>query len=544
MDGVLIGASELPAGLDDVVASGWPWHGRIVHERTAARGRVELPGGAVTDDIVRVNGGFTYLFDPGLPDIQSDLIESMGGAWWGRAILRSPAGSTSPTWGGGLRDRLNNSAADLWGVPLVLRDDQGGSSVAFFRLNDVALGDNGLAIQLLVDVRSHTYNYPLTRSELGQGAGQPAMLVQRTEYAGRFFWTDDPHGGGTFVRLLDFKENRLLFAVILNGSLIAESYGYGPLRVGSDYPVCYAGLFEIEILPTILEPETDPLDATVFRLIQDRAAALGDPVREAHDVTGGSVSPGVPINRDYLERWTQTGGLLAAWYGDDGGIETVTYDRIQECTLYWVGGELTPAEVMTTRRTTTMRVRAPGGVLVDELVMQEVLLQRRSTRTVTRTISITGQDDDVTAGEFLASRRFNSEPFECYPPGAHTVAAVVSYVYTSGGSNVLEYQDIRTAWLLPYSNRMGCIALIREPYDYPPGSDEMPVQFQFRPIATPAGAAGGTSEFSGIHNRGAANGPYHRGLMHSEFTGLRWGSYNPVTDEVARYTLTHVYSWV
>ncbi|MGC7038703.1 hypothetical protein ACP0JX_30905, partial [Pseudomonas aeruginosa] len=72
------------------------------------------------------------------------------------------------------------------------------------------------------------------------------------------------------------------------------------------------GLVEVTIAPDIRDPEADHSQTVTIDVIENRQAALGNPV---HQVTDESSQPGDPIETTlYREEWNQTSGLLTAWY--------------------------------------------------------------------------------------------------------------------------------------------------------------------------------------------------------------------------------------
>ncbi len=527
---------DLPSGLDEVVAYGWPWHGRIRRDVNVAQPVVELPNGRTFN--CDYGGSFTYLYDAGKADIQSDAIEALGGAWWGKAILRdfNPQG-TLLTWGGGLRDRLNDGNANLFGIPLVM---PGYETPWFVRLT---LDGLTLAVAMRIGTAEHAVSIPVTLDSLGQGAGQPSFyaLQAASSTNPQFYLVNDAFPGSRRLDLLDFRQNKMLFGVVVRSSIAAPSYNSvyerTPGTVNDGWPTFYAGLVEIEIGPDAV---ANPAQAITIRTLEDRATALGSPLREQRDEPNG-------IIRDYLDRWTQVRGLVTAWY-DGEAVRTARFDRMQECTLRrWIETNGAQAiEYQTRTRVTELRL-VSGNTVVDELRLAEILeeIQSGPQLQVVRTVQVSSQQDDVTdSGPFTGTAAFGG-PFTCFPPGLHGVNTVVAYIYSEGGGNRLREQDIRMIWLLPYSNQLGCLAYTQEPYDYPAGSDSMPVQIVLGPCLGPAGVIGSTWSVAETHYRGEIpDQQFYRGFFHTPLSMYMRGSYNPVTGQLARNERARLYSWV
>ncbi|TLX54861.1 hypothetical protein DN824_20475 [Stutzerimonas nosocomialis] len=532
---------DLPSGLDEIVAYGWPWHGLI--RREGATQEVTLANGRSFR--CDHGGSYTYLFDSGKEDIQSDAIEALGGAWWGKAILRGGnLAGTQLTWGGGLRTRLNNSTSEFFGMPLLMA---GAETPWFVRYT---LENLTLTLSLRIGVDEYAFAVPVSLSDLGQGAGQPSYYaLQSTAVSNpQRFLVNDAFPGSHQLELLDFRQNRMLLGVVVIADSRAPAYTevYSenpPATVNGRWPRFYSGLIEVEIGPDLLDVE-DAADAVTIRVIEDRASALGAPVREQHDGPGG-------IIRDYLERWTQTSGLVTAWYEGDT-VRTARFDRVQECTLRrWIQTDeqqQTVIEQQTRTRSTQLRLLNDSGVVIDQIEMTEILEEIQTNGSqlqVRRTVQVSGQPDDVTESSVFTGTASFGGPFTCFPPGLHGVNTCVAYIYSNGGQNRLREQDIRLMWLLPYSNQLACLAFTREPYDYPPNSDAMPVQITIGHCVSPTGTVGSTWSVAETHYRGDNPGEqYYRGFFHSPFSLYMRGSYNPVTGELARNERTRQYSWV
>ncbi|MDF5919853.1 hypothetical protein P4133_10660 [Pseudomonas aeruginosa] len=103
----------------EIMQMGWPWHGKIYQPPNTEQGRYicqtekrnRLAHG---QSITRFN--HTHLVDMGLPSQPDEFIESQGGSWWGRAILRGGGYRPQLYHGGGISA---SSGAEYSEVPFI-----------------------------------------------------------------------------------------------------------------------------------------------------------------------------------------------------------------------------------------------------------------------------------------------------------------------------------------------------------------------------------------------------------------------------------------
>lgn len=542
---------EVPA------ACGWPWHGLVTRDSVNDLWNIALPnGGAYSFQ----SGRFypspnSFLFDMGLPDIPSPELEAAGGAWWGRAILRGGiqgphtleggyrADLPALSYGRGLSPEIGVSRS-LWGAPLVMQpvDPENPTFRVFCR---AFMRSGTLHVSVLHGTQEYTIVRSLAPADIGQGAGQPEAAAHGQLPPNAIYFdgqvTDEyPGTYKAFVR--DIYANRLLLGVVA----IADAGAPGsqpPLsaastQVAGNWPASIFplfGLLEVEILPQLFDEGVNPDDAVVVRVLEDRNSALGEPLFETEDIPlpGGG--------RQYFARWTQALGLLNAFYDQAGEVQTIRYSRVQESTLHrrrleGEGGTLYWQQ--DTGRTTTLQLFGVDGGQVDEFTLSENLaeINRGSTVRVIRTVTATGDADDVQdSGEVTGTPSW-AAALDVYMPGFHMFAPCIAHLYRIGGVDIIQPQDIRVAWIVAYGNRMGCLAFTREPYTTTVGN---PVQIHMRRIATPGGVVDGV--LSAVESK-PAGFPNVRSLF--LFTGYLNGAYNPVTGEHARGVSGSIPTWV
>lgn len=529
------------------VACGWPWHGLVTRDSATATWRIALPnGGVYSFPGNRFNpSSNSFLFDMGLPDIPSPDIEQAGGAWWGRAILRaeipgpfSTAGDGSVAlpaldYGRGLSPEIG-AERYLWGAPLVIHSAD--AELPPFRVFCRAfVRANVLHVSVRHGAQVFSIARAVTAADIGQGPGQPeaaghgqappnATYVERQitdAYPGRF---------KAFVR--DFHGNRLLLGVVAVADydapaaqppLSAVSTGVAGNWPASIFPLF--GLLEVEILPSLFEAGVTPDDAVVFRVLEDRRSALGQPLFEMGDV------PLPSSGRQYFATWTQSSGLLNAFYDSSGAVQTIRYSRVQHSTLHrrQVEGEGgTFYTQQDTARTTTLQLFGVSGAQVDEFTLSESLVEisRGPSMRVIRTVTATGDTDDVQDSGDVTGTPSWAAPLDVYMPGFHMFAPCITQLYRVNGVDIIQPQDIRVAWIVAHGNRMGCLAFTREPFTTTAGN---PVHIQMRKIATPAGVV---DDVLSVVESKPIGFPNLRSFF--LFTGRLSGAYNPVTGEHTR----------
>ena len=537
------------------VACGWPWHGLV--GRTPDGLSIALPNGMTREFPVRGfnPGDCSFLFDMGLPDIPSPELEAAGGAWWGRALLhgRIPGPYSVvnpidvervPMLEYGLTNAAFSSRGRLWGAPLVIQPTDP-DTPAFRVFCRAVVLSNTLYVRVLHDGQVYGITRPLLLGEIGQGHGQPDAASHGFLQA-PLGWhplklTDDYPG---FYRALirDFRQNRMLLGVVAVAQEGAPAsvvpLSAGSTRAAADWPASIfplLGLLEVEVLPSLFEEGTSPDDAIIMRVLEDRRSALGDPLYETEDAA-------LPGNgRQFFARWTQGRGLLNAFYDSAGDVQTIRYGRVQESTLHRRRAEGEGGTFYTQQdigRTTTLQLFGVDGGQVDAFTLSENLteINRGSTVRVIRTVTATGDADDIQdSGEVTGTPSWASA-LDVYMPGFHMFTPCLAHLYRIGGVDIIQPQDIRVAWIVAYGNRMGCLGFTREPYTTTAGN---PIQIQMRKIATPGGAV--DNVLSTVESK-PVGFPNVRSLF--LLSGYLTGAYNPGTGQLARGVPNSISTWV
>ncbi|MDO9625133.1 MAG: hypothetical protein Q7J46_14215 [Pseudomonas sp.] len=547
---------------EEILAVGWPWHGRAVTIAVSGVGStvIEMPDSTVVAVDIFRHADNTHLFDMGLPDIPEPAVEAAGGAWWGRAILRSfgmSEGRVQCYWGSGSGLDWGERPAyqALPGVPLWWPGEDGPRMLFI----DLSVSSTAFIAQWQLGDTGFTSSRSFTAAGLGQAGGQPACAARSSDPSSQA-WLEIPKGGTGDMRwtLLSFTGSRVLYGLTLTagpGSTgLPHPTGTDPGGFGSASPSGYHGLIEIELNESVLDPEADHSTAITLRVIENRSVALGNPGSDAADSSSAETG-----SRNYRAEQTQQSGLLTAWYGTDGTIRSARYNRHQLSTLVSTLSET----VKTWRlyRTTTMELTY-GGSTVDARTLSESLditasyelndagLYESRHLTVQRKITETGEEDDIVSYDGPSyGVTYNPDPLPVYMPGAHMVMGVVAYIVNLNVfGNVLDEQDVRLLWFVPHSNNCASICRSREPYEYPDGGNLSYIDASAGPAIGPNGpVAGGMSRT--IPRPRTTPGPYWRSFFAA--AGIRWlmGTANPVTGQVARsddFYITNLYgiSWV
>ncbi|MGE8501693.1 MAG: hypothetical protein ACN6P1_05585 [Pseudomonas sp.] len=539
-----------PFDENPIIACGWPWHG-LVEQNSLGQYQVTLPNGMVRG----LQGGQlspsanSHLFDMGLPDVPDEELEAAGGAWWGRAVLRSDYrpphdsgyfGNTLPEvrYGGvGRGGGEDYSAILLPGAPLVLTPDEGEPYRVFAR---VRLAGTTLRVSVRRDDAWVTVERTVSAAGVGQGTGQPACAGYAfpTVSAPQSAVIDDANPGAMRCWVRDFTRNRILLGVHCLASTAAPAatppLGTGSTLSANNWPWNFwplLGLLEVEVLPGILDAPV-PGDYVVLRVLEDRRAALGDPQYAISDVNLGGG------DRQYEASWTQTGALLTGFYDQSGVLQTVRLNRVQTSTLHRrriPEGEGTYRQ-QDTGRTTALELIDTSGAVVDAFTLTERMTEteRGTTVRVVRRVSATGQDDDVVdSGEITGTATWASV-LDVYPPGYHYYVPVLAQIYTVDGVQIIAQQDIRVLYALPHGNRAAGLAFTREPFAH---STSAPVFIQLRPMALQGAATLPLVEYTLTKSNPAQT--ILRGLFYfggNNLTGpsVIGVSYNPATGQVAR----------
>lgn len=376
-----------------------------------------------------------------------------------------------------------------------------------------------------------SYSRSITPAELGQGTGQPRCAVPDMASSD---WRELPENQSGFVfgTPLGCYKNRVLFGVNLRlntGGLVplppttvAGSSPNGP-------PAPLYGLVEVIVDASVRDPNADHSLAFSLVVIEDRASALGRPIRTTSDVQNPEAG-----TRTYSDQWVQTSGLLTAWYDSSGVMRTARFSREQTSTLDSVEDGLDYNWSLS--RSTKLQLLFGGVVDERELTENLNISALDGTLDIERRVIETDRPDDVSKyhGPQYAVT-YKIQPDQIYLPGLHLVmGAVARLVEVSFLGNVLERQDIRQLWLAAHANNVASICSFREPFDYADGANSMVVKAHSGPVVGPLGLAGGAVSYD--FNRPKTSPPtrYYRGGF-SDF-GRPWlyGAGNPITGQVAR----------
>ncbi|RIA22673.1 hypothetical protein DFO61_3363 [Ectopseudomonas oleovorans] len=517
---------------DQIVAIGWPWHGRVITFGDVST--LELAGGE-SMSLPRFNAAarVTWAFDMGRPDIPDPVVEAVGGAWWGRAILRDGYFWAGLVPDGGGFYNTARQVAPLWWAD----DDPRRPQI----LNYPSFSGSALTLSWLnSDGTPALVMRGFSNAELGQGVDQPLCAAKSTGG-----WRLVGQGADYFIGwiFLGAFQNRLLFALRMTapssgGTSLPHPTGTAPGSSPGGAPEGYCGLVEVAVDKQLFGPDGDPDLHLQLTVLESRQTALGNPTYSLSDVTapgGGS------RNRD--EETEQTSALLTAWYDVEGNVRTARYSRRQLATYDYVSSAVDDRHWDLTRSTEFELLY--GGSVVDQRYLSEQLAidQVGASLSVSRTVSESGLDDDVSdwSGTYAAGASIVPEPFAVFRAGQGLVMGSVAYIFTLPGmGNVLREQDVRLLWLAAHSNNVASLCRSREPYDYPGGGDLMQVEAYSGPAIGPAGVVPGTMNRL-VDRPRTSVGPFYRGFFSD--AGQRWvlGTGNPVTGQVAR--ANDYYGW-
>lgn len=387
----------------EVARMGWPWHGKIRQPDKDLAGYVTLPNGATRPAIAHYGTwpmNHTHLFDMGLPDQDDPQVEEQGGKWWGRTILRGGGNYDYQLYYGGATTSAEGQSytgeAPFRGLPLWWDSDEEPRRPLYV---DIYLNLEQGSYYLDFWTKGgtiHTLRKKITLEDVGQGAGQPECAVKDLLGSNFDYWFFGDNVKLDYLKLLGVYRNRLLLGVVVTqgegmrqidpppGTSVVS--GSSP----SGAPQGLYGLVEVTIAPDIRDPEADHSQTVTIDVIENRQAALGNPV---HQVTDESSQPGDPIETTlYLEEWNQTSGLLTAWYDAQGNIETARYNR-RHYALKEYRNEPGVTTRTATERTSEVALLSGSGSVVDSSVLTEqfeAIYIPGTGLQITRTVKCTG----------------------------------------------------------------------------------------------------------------------------------------------------------
>lgn len=398
----------------------------------------------------------------------------------------------------------------------------------------------------------HTLRKKITLEDVGQGAGQPECAVKDLLGSNFDYWFFGDNVKLDYLKLLGVYRNRLLLGVVVTqgegmrqidpppGTSVVS--GSSP----SGAPQGLYGLVEVTIAPDIRDPEADHSQTVTIDVIENRQAALGNPV---HHVTDESSQPGDPIETTlYREEWNQTSGLLTAWYDAQGNIHTARYNR-----RHYAVKEYRNEPGVTTRtateRSSEVALLSGSGSVVDSAVLTEqfeAIYIPGTGLQITRTVKCTGEPDDVTTytDPDHTGGPVVTPPTTTFPPGMHIVNTVVTYQWLVNGENMLANQDQHQVWLAALSNNSAAICHIRDPFDYPEGQTTTTVSVRQGPAVHLGGVTSGTVTDTMTKSKPAHE--YRRGFFWEPADRWVRASCNPITGELSRgpECIKYLTSWV
>ncbi|HCC6628867.1 hypothetical protein ACQYYA_00390 [Pseudomonas aeruginosa] len=543
----------------EVVRMGWPWHGKIRQPDKDLAGYVTLPNGATRPAIAYYGTwpmNHTHLFDMGLPDQDDPQVEEQGGKWWGRTILRGGGNYDYQLYYGGATTSAEGQPytgeAPFRGLPLWWDSDEEPRRPLYV---DIYLNVEQGSYYLDFWTKGGTIHAlwkKITLEDVGQGAGQPECAVKDLLGSNFDYWFFGENVKLDYLKLLGVYRNRLLLGVVVTqgegmrqidpppGTSVVS--GSSP----SGAPQGLYGLVEVTIAPDIRDPEADHSQTVTIDVIENRQAALGNPV---HQVTDESSQPGDPIETTlYREEWNQTSGLLTAWYDAQGNIHTARYNR-RHYALKEYRNEPGVTTRTATERSSEVALLSGSGSVVDSTVLTEqfeALYIPGTGLQITRTVKCTGEPDDVTTytDPDHTGGPVVTPPTTTFPPGMHIVNTVVTYQWLVNGENMLANQDQHQVWLAALSNNSAAICHIRDPFDYPEGQTTTTVSVRQGPAVRLGGVTSGTVTDTLTKSKPAHE--YRRGFFWEPADRWVRASCNPITGELSRgpECIQYLTSWV
>jgi hypothetical protein len=334
---------------------GCPWHGLLLdvsaNNETIRENRLTLTmrGGRVKELSPGTSAAYnwSYLWDIGLPDLESTEDESDAGMeWWGKAILSSKDGARLSAYG---------SVDFGQGWPVLLDGELGRVNYSITKesvFNDPA--ERADFVFTFIRARDGQIR-KVTLSQVDQGLG----TSQPTVYAFRPDREQDKYVVYTGAyRLLDITR-RGQFALL---GIESNVYGFQEgERLGRSQRggICYFGLLEVALAGTFDDPKVSVsvlLNKTqaLGTLVDTRTGSLSEQLYEGfpmevvsqgkcgpehwrypagYRLTNGDVSAGWRVKTGGQSiTFGQTGAMAGAWYGPDGAVQIATFSHVIELT--------------------------------------------------------------------------------------------------------------------------------------------------------------------------------------------------------------------
>lgn len=518
---------------DKIVACGWPWHGLVISRRAENGGllppEIRLPNGTTMQlPSFSHDSQVTWLFDMGMPDVPDPAVEAMGGAWWGRAIMRN-----GNYWSGARAESPGFSSFDRI-IPLWWPSEEPDQRPKLRKVEYIGVVSGSLSISWIDGGVTRSLARSITRDEIGQGISEAQCAAK--DFNGNWRLVGASNDYSVTLLFLGAYANRLLYGIRLRADTSASGLSAPPgTAQGSSSdggaPEALFGLVEVVVDEALFGPDGDPDLHIHLTVLENRQTALGNPTYSLSDVTvpGG-------VNRTRAETTEQSSALLTAWYDRAGNVKTARYNRRQVATFDHISASPNDRHWKVTRSTNVELLYA--GAVVDQRSLSESLEidQVEAALTVSRTISESGVEDDTAhwEGTYAGGSGIVPNPLPVFRAGQGLVMGVVAYILTLPvHGNVLREQDVRLIWLVAHSNNVSSLCRSREPYDYPAGTNVMEVEAYSGPAIGPAGIAPGVMTRTIARSR-SVRGAYYRSFFSHAGVGWVLGTGNPATGQIVR----------
>ena len=475
---------------------GWPWHGLATQLPGSNEASIALPSGAAQRMPV-VGGHWTYLWDVGRPDRESDS-DDPDRAWWGKAILR----------GTGLPNQLYAyGGLNMNAGPIQFESGVGRLTLSISSKSDGAatLTVRGYLNLTGVPVSS-TASIDISYPDVGADYLAPDGVY----WPLRFTLVDRlPNGRAMLLR-------------------VSREYGF------------LIGAFEtLAIIELIVGGEAAAI--TLTRTIhasgkdcQGRITVTEDQRQNRPPITtiGGSRARiGTAVSDSSVE------ATVWAWYEPGGDVQLMTYRaRIRYSITETLTGSATQQNG-TSRREVNMDIElAVGGVSASSTIQIEVSTQAsvdnndssKAVLNVQGSMTLNGTTQKVLGGS--ENGQFTViGPSDSVPPLDPELAArmqTLPWLRGAGTAWQIASRQSVLSWQA-LSNKVLCWALYYE--DNINGDIYGPRRVTYTDALTPVGVDSGT---------------YSRHTSEGLLDGFSRASYNPVTGAVRRNQNTPLYTWV